>query len=65
MELNKEELIELGFVELTGTETYYYYFKQRVICFLGSIILIKMNDYWEPTNAKTIQDINDLIRLFK
>ena len=64
MELNKEELIELGF-EPTDALSW----KLRIGFFqietdAGGVI-IYLQGQWHDTNAETIQDIKDLIRLFK
>ena len=64
MELNKEELKELGFkptdgniwVLVNGSFGIEIYPTCAIICLGYS---------WYDTNAKTMQDIKDLIRLFK
>ena len=64
MELNKEELIEFGF-EPTDALSW----KLRIGFFQietdSGGAMIYLSGMWHDTNAKTIQDIKDLIRLFK
>ena len=61
MELNKEELIELGFIE---TVTGYAYENKKFDIIIENKVYFAVNSD-SIVNAKTIQDIKDLIRLFK
>lgn len=64
MELNKEELIELGFMP-TDISGWILQVEFIVIYINTFSIMVYLGDMWHDTNAKTIQDIKDLIRLFK
>ena len=63
MELNKEELKELGF--LIGENDFCYLSEDRFSISINPRIDIFIDTEWHDTNAKTMQDIKDLIRLFK
>ncbi len=64
MELNKEELIELGFMS-TDISGWILQVEFIVIYINTFSTMVYLGDMWHETNAKTIQDIKDLIRLFK
>jgi len=65
MELNKEELIELGFKHISWCDEWSYCINNIEICAsLHSVIMYIEGESYK-TNATTIQDIKDLIRLFK
>ena len=65
MELNKGELIELGFVKQSDKSITFQLNDDTYLRFAGFRVSIQGDDLWIDTNAKTIQDIKDLIRLFK
>jgi hypothetical protein len=69
--ITPEALIEMGFVDTSYLEDgvfndYTYTDEKFSINFYGNNILeIQFFDEWITTNAKTMEDIQDLIRLFK
>lgn len=63
-ELNKDELVELGF-KPTDAIGWALYTGSFAIEIDSEGIMICLGYSWYDTTAKTIQDIKDLIRLFK
>lgn len=69
--ITPEALIKMGFVDSSYPEDgifndYTYHDEKFSINFYGNNILeIQFFDEWITTNAKTMEDIQDLIRLFK
>jgi hypothetical protein len=59
--ITPEALIKLGFEKIAGA--YYLYLKFADIEYFTNINTVFAKDY--RTNATTIEDIKDLIRLFK
>ena len=64
MELNKDELIELGF-KPCDAKGWILDNESFTIEIDAYDVMIYIHGKWHDTNAKTIQDIKDLIRLFK
>jgi len=63
--ITPEALIELGFVK-SGQNDYTYRMGFSAIQVYGDIVVdIYLLKNWHETNATTIEDIKDLIRLFK
>ncbi len=71
--ITPEALIKMGFVDTSYPEDgvlndYTYHDEKFSINFYGNNnvdILLLFCDEWITTNAKTMEDIQDLIRLFK
>ena len=60
-----ESLIEIGF-EHSRLDDYTYHMNGNAIeVHENSIVSIFLSNDWYPTNATTMEDIQDLIRLFK
>jgi len=69
--ITPEELIKMGFVDTSypedGVFNDYTYTDDnfRINLYGNNICDIEFFDFWVTTNAKTMEDIQDLIRLFK
>jgi hypothetical protein len=69
--ITPEALIEMGFVDTSFKDngelfTEYSYNKEVSLQVYGNYIIdIQIDCEWHSTNAKTMEDIQDLIRLFK
>jgi hypothetical protein len=65
MKITPEALIEMGFKK-TGKNDYAYHMKNAAIEAYGdNVVDLQLGYDWHSTNATTIEDIKDLIRLFK
>lgn len=65
--ITKEGLIEMGFVEVEPNDFFYKGYKELnvYVCDLQIVDVFCGNTWITIPNATTIQDIKDLIRLFK
>jgi len=67
--ITPEALIDMGFKdnsdELRHFDFYYTNGDLHINVYGDNIVDIKKQDEWITTNATTIEDIKDLIRLFK
>jgi hypothetical protein len=63
--ITAESLIDIGFVN-SDLDEYTYHMNGNAIEVYGdNVVDICLAYNWNSTNAKTIEDIKDLIRLFK
>jgi hypothetical protein len=66
--ITPEALIEMGFVETKGTDTdefSIHLHKVSIYVHCLKSVYVDTFSYVIPTNATTMEDIKDLIRLFK
>ena len=69
--ITPEALIELGFIDtsyddlgITFTEFTYYHELFEIEVHIDNVVDLKLGSDLQSTNATTIEDIKDLIRLF-
>jgi hypothetical protein len=69
--ITPESLIEMGFVDTSSPDDMIYndytysIGNIKINVYGNNIVDLYLNGQWHDTNATTIEDIKDLIRLFK